>query len=61
VITDKIMDTKTLDKILKLKRCGLSLRDIGTVVKMSPEGIRNAIKKYGWTRGNKKGRPTKNK
>jgi hypothetical protein len=55
------MDTKTLDKILKLKRCGLSLRDIGTVVKMSPEGIRNAIKKYGWTRGDKKGRPTKNK
>jgi len=45
------MDTQKLDKILKLKQKGLSLREIGALVKMSPEGVRNAINKYGWIRG----------
>jgi len=41
------MDTRKLDKILELRKCGLTLRDIGVVVKMSPQGVSNAIKKYG--------------
>ena len=50
------MDTKTLDKILELKQKRLSLREIAVLVKMSPEGVRNAIKKYNWIRGKSKGR-----
>jgi len=38
---------KTLDKVLLLKEKGLSLRDIGEIVKLSPQGVANLIKKYG--------------
>jgi lambda repressor-like predicted transcriptional regulator len=48
------MDTKTLDKIIELKQKGLSLREIGILVKMSPEGVRNTINKYCEIKRNKK-------
>ena len=51
---DNKMDIKTLDKILELKQKRLSLREIAVLVKMSPEGVRNAIKKYNWIRGKSK-------
>jgi len=47
---DNKMDIKTLDKILELKQKRLSLREIAVLVKMSPEGVRNAIKKNNWIR-----------
>ncbi len=43
--THKVILTK-LDKILELREKGLTLREIGVVVKLSAERIRQILKKY---------------
>ena len=42
----KQITKKQIDKILELYKKEISLRDIGTLVGLSYEGVRNIIKKY---------------
>ena len=40
------MDTKSVDKIIKLRKAGLTLREIEKIVEVSRETARHIIQKY---------------